>query len=297
MMSVIVCGWTSEIQTYQACTNPTGAESASPCRLQALGLRGNRLTGAGVDLARIIPLCTMIALPQCTLEAGDISVIADSLKACISAYPCRLQKLDLGRNSLTGAGADIARIIECIPLCTKIDLTGCKLEAGDISVIAYSIQIHTSPSGDESASPCRLQELHLGGNSLPGAGADIARIIPLSAWITLDGCDLNDEDLLAIVNAIIQTHSDRHTSVHDHSTADRRQTSRIKPTSHGPASHIEKLLLFRNKFRDVETVRLLLDNLPPSLRMLDLRGNQFNEEKQEIRRTYRDKHPNLDLTI
>ena len=354
--------------SIQACTSPIGAESASPCRLLKLKLYGNSLTGAGADIARIIPLCTEIDLSECKLEAGDISAIADSIQACTSpteaesASPCRLQKLDLSYNSLKGAGADIARIIEClpvciwiilrfcmleagdisamvksiqayntsvtgaesaspcrllklglssnsltgagadiakiIPLCTEIYLAECKLEAGDISAMAESIQACTSPTGAESASPCRLQKLDLRGNRLTGAGADIARIIsciPLCTFIFLGRCDLNDKDFHAIVNAIIQTHSDRHTSVHDHSTPDRRQTSRIKPVSPGPASHIERLDLHHNKFSDIETVRLLCDNLPPSLRELFLSGNQFN--KEEIRRKYEDKHPNLDLDI
>ena len=284
--------------SIQACTSPTGAESASPCRLQELGLSYNSLTGAGAHITRIIPLCTKIGLSWCKLEAGDISVIADSIQACTSptgaesASPCRLQKLDLRKNSLTGAGADIARII---PLCTEIDLSEGKLEAGDISVIADSIQACTSPTGAESASPCMLQKLDLEGNSLTGAGADIAMIISciqLCTEIRLGGCDLNDEDFHAIVNAIIQTHSDRH------STPDRRQTSRIKSASPGSASHIEKLYLYNNKLSDVQTVRLLCDNLPPSLWRLYLSDNQFNkEETEEIKRTYKDKHPNLDLSI
>ena len=186
-------------------------------------------------------------------------------------------------------------------LIQSLEMDTCKLEAGDVSIIADSIQACTNPTGAESASPCRLQELDLYNNSLTGAGADIARIIsciPLCTEIKLGYCDLNDEDFHSIVNAIIQTHSDRHTSVHDHSTPDRRQTSRIKPASPGPASHIEKLYLYHNKFSDVETVRLLLDNLPPSLWRLDLDDNQFNKEEiEEIRRTYKDKHPNLDLEI
>ena len=301
--------------SIHTCTSPTGAESVSPCRLQKLNLSHNNLTGAGADIARIMPLCTDIDLSECKLEAGDISAMADSIQACTiptgaeSASPCRLQKLYLSDNSLTGAGADIARII---PLCTEIYLSECKLEAGDISAMADSIQACTSPTGAESASPCRLQELNLRDNSLTGAGADIARIIsciPLCTVINLRGCDLNDEDFHAIVNAITQTHSDRHTSVHDHSTADRRQTSKwkafwhkfikhVKPASPGPASHIEQLDLHSNKFSDVETLRLLLDNLPPSLRYLSLSENQFNkEETEEIRRTYRDKYPNLELHI
>ena len=137
----------------------------------------------------------------------------------------------------------------------------CKLEAGNISVMADSIQACTSPTGAESASPCRLQKLDLGYNSLTGAGADIARIIectPLCTDLRLVDCDLNDEDFHAIVNAIIQTHSDKHTSVHDHSTLDRRQTNilmsiwnilmsiwnefikYVKPDSPGPASHIDR---------------------------------------------------------
>ena len=186
-------------------------------------------------------------------------------------------------------------------LIQSLRMSQCKLEAGDISVIADSIQACTSPTGAESASPCRLQKLDLSSNSLTGAGSDIARIIsciPLCTEINLSVCDLNDEDFHAIVNAIIQTHSDRHTSVHDHSMPDRRQTSRIKPASPGPASHIEILYLWFNKFSDVETVRLLLDNLPSSLRLVDLDDNQFNKEEiEEIRRTYKDKHPNLILTI
>ena len=186
-------------------------------------------------------------------------------------------------------------------LIQSIMMTKCKLEAGDISVIADSIQACTSPTGAESASPCRLQKLDLSDNSLTGAGADIARIIsciPLCTEINLEWCDLNDEDFYAIVNAIIQTHSDRHTSVHDHSKPDRRQTSRIKPASPGPASHIKELWLSYNKFSDVQTLRLLLDNLPPSLRWLALFGNQFNkEEMEEVRKIYKDKHPNLDLEI
>ena len=249
-------------------------------------------------------LIQSLEMVRCKLKAGDISVIADSIQACTSptgaesASPCRLQKLGLRSNSLKGAGADIARII---PLCTEIYLRMCKLEAGDISVIADSIQACTSPTGAESASPCRLQKLYLSGNSLTGAGADIARIIsciPLCTEINLGFCNLNDEDFHAIVNAIIQTHSDRHTSVHYHSTPGRSQTSRIKPASPGPASHIEQLYLSHNKLSDVNTLRLLLDNLPPSLPVLWLDGNQFNEEEiEEIRRTYKDKHPNLDQSI
>ena len=164
--------------------------------------------------------------------------------------------------------------------------------------MAESIQVCTSPTEAESASPSKLQELDLDFNSLTGAGADIARIIPLCKEIGLGWCDLNDEDFHAIVNAIIQTHSDRHTSVHDHSTPDRRQTSSNKPASSGPASRIEVLDLEENNISDVETVRLLLDNLPPSLHHLDLSGNQFNEEEmEEIRRTYKDKPPNRNLWI
>ena len=186
-------------------------------------------------------------------------------------------------------------------LIQSLEMIRCKLEAGDISVIADSIQACTSPTGAESASPCRLQKLDLEGNSLTGAGADIARIItciPLCTKIDLGWCDLNDEDFHAIVNAIIQTHSDRHTSVHDHNTPDRRQTSRIKPASPGPASHIERLWLQNNQFSDIKTVRLLLDNLPSSLHLLRLSDNEFNEEEmEEIERTCKDKHPNQDLWI
>ena len=186
-------------------------------------------------------------------------------------------------------------------LIQSLGMARCKLEADDISVIADSIQACTSPRGAESASLCRLQKLYLRGNSLTGAGAEIARIIeciPLCTVIGLGLCDLNDEDFHAIVNAIIQTHSDRHTSVHDHSKPYRRQTSRIKSASPGPASHIERLILSSNKFSDVETVWLLLENLPSSLRELWLSGNQFNKEEiQEIRRTYKDKHPNMRLDI
>ena len=168
-------------------------------------------------------------------------------------------------------------------LIQSLEMCRCKLEADDMSIIADSIQACTSPTGAESASPCRLQKLHLRGNSLTGAGADIARIIsciPLCTSTNLAVCGLNDEDFHAIVNAIIQTHSDRHTSVHDHSTPD------------------IKYLLYDNKFSDVEPVRLLLDNLPPSLSYLILCENQFNEEEtEEIIRTYTDKHPNLELII
>ena len=186
-------------------------------------------------------------------------------------------------------------------LIQSLGMWRCKLEADDISAIADRIQAYTSPTGAESASNCQLEILNLSDNSLRGAGADIARIIsciPLCTDINFGGCDLNDEDFHAIVNAIIQTHSDRHTSVHDHSKPGRRETSRIKPASPGPASHTKVLLLDDNKFSDVETVRLLLDNLPPSLRLLGLSYNQFNEgEMEEIQRTYKDKHPNLRLWI
>ena len=249
-------------------------------------------------------LIQSLTMRGCKIEADDISVLADSIQACTSptgaesASPCRLQKLDLFGNSLTGAGSDIARIIM---LCTEINLGRCKLESGDISVIADSIQVCASSTGAESASPCSLQKLSLEFNSLTGAGADIVRIIKcirLCKYINLDGCDLNDEDFHDIVIAVTQTHSARHTSVHDNGTPDRRQTTRIKPESPGPASHIEVLLLHDNKFSDVKTVRLLLDNLPPSLHELWLFYNQFNkEETQEIRRTYKDKHPNLILQI
>ena len=293
--------------SIQACVSPTGAESVSPCRLQTLNLGGNSLTGAGADIARIIALCTEIDLTKCKIEAGDMSAVADGIQACNSptgaesASPCRFQKLNLSSNILSGAGADIARIIPCIPMCTEIDLSECKLKAGDISPIADSIQACNSPTGSKSASPCKLQKLDLGYNSLTGAGADIARIIScttLCTWIGLGWCVLNDEDFYAVVNAIIQTHSDRHTSVHGHSTPDRRQTRRIEPAHPGQASHTEKLWLHHNKFSNVETVRLLCDNLPPSLLVLDLSNNEFNEEeREEIRRTYEDKHPHVILTI
>ena len=186
-------------------------------------------------------------------------------------------------------------------LIQSLKMRECKLKAGDISVTADSIQACTSPTGAESSSPCRLQQLDLDSNSLTEAGVDIASIItciPLCTWINLGRCNLNDEDFHAFVNAIIQTHSDRHTSVHDHSKPDKRQTKRFKPASPGPASHIEELYLDNNKFSDVETLRLLLDKLPPSLWRLTLSGNQFNKEEiEEIERTYKDKHPNLDLWI
>ena len=223
-------------------------------------------------------------------------------------------------------------------LIKSLEMIDCWLEAGDISVMANNIQACTTSSARaESASPCRLQKLNLFNDTLTGSGPDIARIIkciPLCTEITLSSCHLNDEDFHAIVNAIIQTHSDRHTSVHDHSTpagrqtsrfkpaspglashtdrnkpaspglashTDRRQTSRNKPTSPGPASHIKYLYLESNKFSDVETVRLLFDSLPPSLRQLSLVDNRFNKkEEQEIRRIYKDKkdtHPNLHLWI
>ena len=236
--------------SIQACTSPTGAESASPCRLQKMNLSSNSLRGAGADIARIIPLCTEIDLSECKLESGDISAIADSIQACTSptgaesASPCRLQKLDLEGNSLTGAGAHIAKIM---PLYAEINLYQCELEAGDISAIAEIFEACTSPTGAESASPCRLQKLDLGGNNLTGAAADIARTISLCTEIHLAECNLNDEDVLAIVHAIIQTHSDRHSSVHDHRT----------PASPGPVSHIKVLCLCDNKFSDVETVKLI----------------------------------------
>ena len=179
-------------------------------------------------------------------------------------------------------------------------IINCKLEAGDISIIADSIQACTSPTRAESASPSRLQWLDLSFNSLTGAGADIARIIaciPLCIEIYLGWCDLNDEDFHAIFNAVIQTHSDRHTSVHDHRTPDKRQTKRIKPASPGQASHIEVLRLRGNKFTDVETVRLLLDNLPASLKELWLNDNEFNKSGKEKISSYKDKYPNLDLSI
>ena len=244
-------------------------------------------------------LIQSLRMAWCNLEAGDISVTADSIQAyssptgAESASPCRLQELDLKNNSLTGAGADIARIISCIPL---IDLGWCKLEAADISAIAGSIQACTSPTG----SSCMLQKLDLNHNSLTGAGPDIARIIPcvpLCTEIYLGWCDLNDDDFQDIVNAITHTHSDRHKSVHDQSTPDERQTKRFKPASPGPAAHIY-LYLQHNKFSAVKTVRLLLDNLPLSLRELWLDDNQFNKEEiEEIRRTYKDKHPNRKLVI
>ena len=161
-----------------------------------------------------------------------------------------------------------------IALIQSLKMPWCKLEADDISVIADSFQACTSPTGAESASPCRLQKLVLIGDSLTGAGADIARIIkltPLCTEIDLTGCDLNDEDFYAIVKAVIQA---------------------------GPATQLEKLQLEINDFTNIETVRLLLDNLPPSLRLLELQDNKFKEEDtQEIERLCKDKHPNLELTI
>ena len=177
-------------------------------------------------------------------------------------------------------------------------MINCKLEASDLSVIADSIQACTSPIGAES--PSSLEWIDLSGNSLTGAGVDIARIvacIPLCTEIYLGWCDLNDEDFHAIFNAVIQTHSDRHTSVHDHSTPDRRQTSRIEPAHPGQASHIEVLRLRGNKFTDVETVRLLLGNLPSSLKELWLNDNEFNKSDQEKISSYKDKYPHLDLRI
>ena len=135
-------------------------------------------------------------------------------------------------------------------LIQSLRMRQCKLEAGDISVIARSIQACTSPKRAESASLCRLQKLNLSHNSLTGAGVGIARIItciPLCTEIHLGWCDLNDEDFHAIVNAIIQTHSDRHTSVHDHSTPDIRQRNRIKPASPGPTSHTDRTQTSRIK--------------------------------------------------
>ena len=307
-----------------------------------VNIRDTNLHGHDVLTKSWMALIWSLRMYNCKLETGDISVIADSIQACTSltvaesASPCRLQELNLGGNFLSGAGTGIAKII---PLCTEINLIQCALSATDISVIADSIQGCTSPTGPKSASPCRLQKLCLAFNFLRGAGADIARIItclPLCTAFYLEMCFLNNEDFHAIVNAVIQTQSDRHTSVHDHRTPDRRQTSRSKPAnprpashddrrqtskikpaspgpashtdrrqtsrtksaSRGPASHIEDLRLFCNQFSDAETVRLLLDNLPPSLRLLILIGNQFNKEEiQEIRRTYKDKYPNLTLAI
>ena len=159
-------------------------------------------------------------------------------------------------------------------LIQSLSMWRCGLEAGDISVIADSIQACTSPTAAESASPCRLQKLDLYANSLTGAGADIARIInltPLCTMIELTACDLNDEDFYAIVNAVIQA---------------------------GPATQLTKLQLWTNHFTNKETVRLLLDNLPPSLCLLELHANKFKEEdKQEIARLCKDKHPNLELKI
>ena len=169
----------------------------------------------------------------------------------------------------------------------------CQLDAGDISVIADSIQACTSPTGGESAPLCRLQKLDLYGNSLRGAGADIARIltcIPLCKEINLGFCDLNNEDFRAIVNVVIETPTDGHTSAHDNSTPDKRETSRTKPASPGTGSQIKELSLYKNKLTDVETVRLLLDNLPSSCCWLYLNQNQFKaEERQEIKETYKDK--------
>ena len=210
-------------------------------------------------------------------------------------------KVDIEDTNLSGC---VGLTKPWMALIQSLTMKRCKLEAGDISVIADSIQACTSPTATGSASPCRLLHLNLFGNSLTGAGGGIARIIkcmPLCVWIILSVCDLNDEDFHAIVDAIIQTHSDRHTSVHDHSTPDRRQTSRIKQASPGPASHIEQLFLNNNNFSDVETVRLLLDNLPPLIGGLDLSGNPFSEEEirtyeQEIR-TYEVNYPFLLVKI
>ena len=63
-------------------------------------------------------------------------------------------------------------------LIQSLSMWDCKLEAGDLSVIADSIHTCTSPTGAESASPCTLQKLCLLHNRLTGAGAYIARIIP-----------------------------------------------------------------------------------------------------------------------
>ena len=71
-----------------------------------------------------VSLIPFLMIKECSLEAGDISFIADSIQACTSstegepASPCRLKKLNLRYNSLTGAGADIGRIITLLPLCT-----------------------------------------------------------------------------------------------------------------------------------------------------------------------------------
>ena len=181
-----------------------------------------------------------------------------------------------------------------VTLIQSLTMYNCKLDNCDISVLADSIQARNRPT----ACPCRLEKLDLSCNSLTGAGANIARIIiclPVCTEISLGDCDLNDEDFHAIVNAVIKTHSD---GQHDDSTPDSGQASSIKPASHETASHIEYLYLNDNKITYIETVRLLLDNLPPSLQELWLEGNQFNdEEASQMKILSRDRHPNLNLNI
>ena len=142
-------------------------------------------------------------------------------------------------------------------------MLNCELDPADVSALADSFQVCSSLTGGQSTPGCRLQQLVLSYNNLTGSGADIARIIhfvPLCTHLYLYECGLNDEDFHAIVNAVIHT---------------------------GPASHLERLYLHNNRLTDVHTVKLLLDNLSPSVCVLDLDGNRFpEEESQKIKSSY-----------
>ena len=48
------------------------------------------------------------------------------------------------------------------------------------------------------------------------------------------------------------------------------------------SSHLEKLDLSWNRLSDVKALGELLDNLPPTLQKLDLRGNQFGDVLMEL---------------
>ena len=110
-----------------------------------------------------IALIQSFIIGSCNLEPGDISVIADNIQACTSqtgaesASPCRLQKLDLRENNLTGAGVDIARMIPYIPLCKLINLTLCHLSDEYFYAIVISV-IQTGPA-------TQLKRLYLRNNN------------------------------------------------------------------------------------------------------------------------------------
>ena len=143
--------------------------------------------------------------------------------------------------------------------------------------------------GGLSASVSKLLELDLSHNTLTGAGSDITRIMklaPLCKEIHLNHGGMNDEDFHAIVNALTCTHH----------TSDEKFAKRCKKDSAGVGSHIENLYLQYNRFTHVETMMLLLDNLPSSLHVLHLHGNQFNqEETQKIKSS--DTYKHLDLIL